>query len=193
MSTLSGGERNRLMLARLFARPANLLVMDEPTNDLDVETLELLEDVPDLDAVIAPVGGGGLLSGTSIAAKGLSPGIRVLGAEPEMADDAYRSLQAGHILPSENPKTIADGLLTSLGTLTFPILQQYVEQIITVSESGIKEAMKFIWERAKLLIEPSAAVPVVLLWEHKIDVRGLRVGIILSGGNVDLDRLPWQK
>jgi threonine dehydratase len=156
-------------------------------------TLELLEAIPDLDVVIAPVGGGGLLSGTAIAAKGLSPRIRVLGAEPEMADDAYRSLGAGRILPSENPRTIADGLLTSLGTLTFPIIQQHVEQIGTVSEAGIMEAMRFVWERAKIIIEPSAAVPVALLWERKIDLNDLRVGIILSGGNVDLKRLPWQK
>jgi threonine dehydratase len=155
--------------------------------------LELLEEIPDLDVIIAPVGGGGLLSGTAITAKGLSPRVRVLGAEPEMADDAHRSLQAGHIIPSENPKTIADGLLTSLGTLTFPIIRKHVEQIVTVSEAGILAAMKFIWERAKLVIEPSAAVPVALLWERKIDLSGLRVGVILSGGNVDLDRLPWQQ
>lgn len=153
--------------------------------------LELLEEISDLDVVIAPVGGGGLLSGTAIAAKGINPGIRVIGAEPEMADDAYRSLRAGHILPSENPQTVADGLLTSLGDLTFPIIQQHVEQIVTVSEAGIIEAMKFIWERAKIVIEPSAAVPVALLWERKIDLSGLRVGVIISGGNVDLDRLPW--
>jgi threonine dehydratase len=154
--------------------------------------LELLEEVPDLDAVIAPVGGGGLLSGTAIAAKGLAPRVRVLGAEPEMADDAFRSLRAGRILPSENPKTIADGLLTSLGTLTFPIIQQHVEGIVTVSEAGIIAAMKFIWERAKIVIEPSAAVPVAVLWERAIELNGLRVGVILSGGNVDLERLPWQ-
>ena len=154
--------------------------------------LELLEEIPDLDVVIAPVGGGGLLSGTAIAAKGSAPRLRVLGAEPEMADDAYRSLQAGHIIPSEHPKTIADGLLTSLGTLTFPILQRFVEQIVTVSETAILESMKFVWERAKIVIEPSAAVPVALLWERKIDLSGLRVGLILSGGNVDLERLPWQ-
>ena len=156
-------------------------------------TLELLEEIPDLDVVIAPVGGGGLLSGTSIAAKGTSPGIRVIAAEPEMADDAYRSLQAGHIIPSENPRTIADGLLTSLCDLTFSIIQKNVEQIVTVSETAILESMKFIWERAKVIIEPSAAVPVGLLWERKIDLSGLRVGVILSGGNVDLERLPWQK
>jgi len=154
--------------------------------------LELLEEIPDLDVIIAPVGGGGLLSGTAIAAKGLSPDIRVIAAEPKMADDAYRSLQAGHIIPSENPQTIADGLLTSLGVKTFPIIQQYVEQIVTVSEKAILEAMKFIWERAKIVIEPSAAVPVALLWECKVDLSGLRVGVILSGGNVDLEKLPWQ-
>lgn len=153
-------------------------------------SLELLADSPDLDAIIAPVGGGGLLSGTSIAAKGLKPGIRVIGAEPEMADDARRSLKEGRIVPSVNPKTIADGLLTSLGSLTFPILQQNVEQIVTVSEQGIVDAMKFIWERAKIVIEPSAAVAVGVLWEKKIDLAGLKVGVILSGGNVDLGKLP---
>ena len=154
--------------------------------------LELLEEIPDLDVVIAPVGGGGLLSGTAIATKELAPHIRVIAAEPEMADDAYRSLQAGHIIPSKNPQTIADGLLTSLGDLTFPIIQQHVEQIVTVSEVAILESMKFIWERAKIVIEPSAAVPVALLWERKVDLSSLRVGVILSGGNVDLERLPWQ-
>ena len=122
--------------------------------------LELLSDVPDLDVIIAPVGGGGLLSGTVIAAKGIKPGIRVIAGEPEMADDAYRSLQAGQLLPSMNPKTIADGLLTSLGSITFPIVRERVEQIITVSEAGIVAAMKFVWERVKIVIEPSSAVAV---------------------------------
>ena len=155
-------------------------------------TLELLEEVPDLEVVIAPVGGGGLLSGTSIAATGIKKGIRVIAGEPEMADDAYRSLKAGEILPSVKPKTVADGLLTSLGTLTFPIIQKCVEQIVTVSEQGIIDSMRFIWERAKIIIEPSAAVPVGVLWEKKIDLRNLKVGVILSGGNVDLGKLPWQ-
>jgi threonine dehydratase len=153
--------------------------------------LELLKDIPELDALITPVGGGGLLSGTAIAAAEIKPGIRVIAGEPEMADDAYRSLKAGEILPSVQPKTIADGLLTSLGTLTFPIIQQRVEQIVTVSEEGIIESMKFIWERAKIVIEPSAAVAVGVLWEKKIDLLGLKVGVILSGGNVDLEKLPW--
>jgi threonine dehydratase len=155
-------------------------------------TLELLEDVPDLDVIIAPVGGGGLLSGTAIAATELRKGIRVIAGEPELADDAYRSIQSGQILPSLKPQTIADGLLTSLGNLTFPVIQERVERIVTVSEQGIIESMKFIWERAKIVIEPSAAVAVAVLWERKVDLSRLRVGVILSGGNVDLNKLPWQ-
>jgi|SRR5271157_947677 len=154
--------------------------------------LELLREVPDLDVVLAPVGGGGLVSGTAIAAQGLSPRIRVIAAEPEQADDAFRSLAAGKIIPSNHPQTIADGLLTSLCERTFSILQQHVEQVVTVSEEGLIAAMRFMWERAKLIIEPSAAAAVGVLWEHKIDLTGLRVGVILSGGNVDLDQLPWQ-
>ncbi len=154
--------------------------------------MELLQDVPDLNVIITPVGGGGLLSGTSIAAAGLKKGIRVIAGEPEKADDAFRSLQAGKIIPSENPKTIADGLLTSLGNLTFPIIQQNVEQIVTVSEEGIIASMKFVWERAKIIIEPSSAVAIGVLWENKINLRGLKIGIIISGGNVDLNKLPWQ-
>lgn len=155
--------------------------------------LELLEDVPDLDVILAPVGGGGLLSGTAIAATETKMGIRVIAGEPEMADDAFRSMYAGTIIPSVNPKTVADGLLTSLGTLTFPIIRERVEQIVTVSEAGIVAAMKFVWERAKIIIEPSSAVPIGVLWEKKIDLSGLRVGVIVSGGNVDLEKLPWQK
>jgi threonine dehydratase len=152
-------------------------------------TLELLEEIPNLDVVIAPVGGGGLISGTSIAATETKKGIRVIGAEPEMADDAFRSMQAGEIVPSENPNTIADGLLTSLGTLTFPIIQERVEQVVTVSESAMIKSMKFIWERAKIIIEPSSATVIAVLWEKKIDLSGLNVGVILSGGNVDLGKL----
>ncbi len=154
--------------------------------------LELLEEIPVLDAILAPISGGGLLSGTAIAATELSPGIRVIGAEPEGADDAFRSLAEGRIIPSVNPKTIADGLMASLGDLTFPIIAKRVERIVTVSEAGIIAAMKFIWERAKIIIEPSAAVAVAVLWERKLDVTGMSVGVILSGGNLDLDKLPWQ-
>jgi threonine dehydratase len=154
-------------------------------------TLELLEEFPDLDVIIAPVGGGGLISGTSIAATETKKGIRVVAAEPEKADDAFKSMKAGKIIPSENPNTIADGLLTSLGTLTFPIIQERVEQIITVSEESMIESMKFIWERAKIIIEPSAATVIAVLWEKKIDLSGLNIGVILSGGNVDLGKLYW--
>jgi len=155
--------------------------------------LEFLAEVPDLDMVIAPVGGGGLLSGIAIAIKSINPKVRIVAAEPEMADDAFRSLVAGCILPSIQPQSIADGLLTSLGTLTFPIIQKHVEKIVTVSESAIIVAMRNIWERAKIIIEPSAAVPIGALLEKKVDFSGLRVGVILSGGNVDLERLPWTK
>ena len=155
--------------------------------------MELLEEVPDLDLIMTPVGGGGLLSGTAIAATETKPGIRIIAGEPEGADDAYRSLATGVIQPSVKPMTIADGLLTSLGSLTFPIIRERVERIVTVSEAGIIEAMKFIWERMKIVIEPSAAVPVAVLWERKIDLSGLKIGIILSGGNVDLGNLPWTR
>ncbi|MBN2114948.1 MAG: pyridoxal-phosphate dependent enzyme [Anaerolineales bacterium] len=189
-------ESREAALAKIVAETGATVV--HPYNDERViagqgtAALELLEDLPDLDIVIAPIGGGGLLSGTSTAATELKKNIRVIGAEPEMADDAYRSLKEGRILPSVKPKTVADGLLTSFGTLTFPIVRERVEQIITVSEQGIIEAMKFIWERAKIIIEPSAAVAVGVLWEKKIDLSGLKVGVILSGGNVDLEKLPWQ-
>ena len=154
--------------------------------------LELLQEVPDLDVILAPVGGGGLLSGTAIAATGLSSGIRVIAGEPAGAGDAFRSLAEGRIVPSIMPETLADGLLTSLGELTFPIIRDRVERIVLVSEPGIVAAMRFIWERAKLVIEPSSAVPLAVLWERQVDLAGLRVGVILTGGNVDLDRLPWQ-
>ena len=189
-------EAREATLAQIVSETGSEVV--HPYNDERViagqgtAALELLEEVPDLDVILAPVGGGGLLSGTSIAATETKKGIRVIAGEPEMADDAYRSLKAGAILPSLNPRTIADGLLTSLGSKTFPIIRERVEQIVTVSEQGIVDSMKFIWERAKIIIEPSAAVAVGVLWEWKIDLTGLKVGVILSGGNVDLEKLPWQ-
>ena len=182
--------------AQVIAKTGATMV--HPYNDYQViagqgtAALELLEDVPDLEVILVPVGGGGLLSGTAIAASEISPGIRVIGAEPERADDAFRSIAAGRIIPSVNPQTIADGLLTSLGDLTFPIIKERVDQIVTVSEEGIVAAMRFVWERAKIIVEPSAAVALGIMWEHKIKLAGLRVGVILSGGNVDLDRLPWK-
>ncbi len=153
--------------------------------------LELLEQVPDLDTVIAPVGGGGLLSGTALSVSALKPKIEIIGAEPEGADDAYRSLQAGYIIPLENPQTIADGLRTSLGELTFPIIHHYVSDILTVSEKSIIEAMRLIWERMKLVVEPSAAVPLATLLSKRSWIKGTKIGLIISGGNVDLDKLPW--
>lgn len=154
--------------------------------------LELWQDVGPLDVVLAPVGGGGLLAGTAVAIAGLSPQTAVLGAEPAAADDAYQSLEAGRIIPAADPVTVADGLRTSLGSLTFPLLQRYVQQIVRVEEHEIIDAMHFVWERMKLVIEPSAAVPVAALLGGRVDFSGRRVGIILSGGNVDLARLPWQ-
>jgi threonine dehydratase len=144
-----------------------------------------------LDYLLAPVGGGGLISGTAIAAAGASPKTRVVAAEPAGADDAYRSLKAGHIVPSENPQTIADGLRTSLGELTFAAIQQHRVEIVTVSEEAIVTAMRHVWERMKIVIEPSSAVPVAALLEKRLDVAGKRVGIIFSGGNVDLANLPF--
>ena len=182
--------------AEVIARTGATVI--HPYNDARIvagagtAALELLQEVPDLDVILAPVGGGGLLSGTAIAATELHPGIRVLAGEPEGADDACRSLAAGTIVPSIHPKTLADGLLTSLGTVTFPIIRERVERIVTVSEPGLVAAMRFVWERMKLVIEPSSAVAVAVLWERKIDLAGLRVGVILSGGNVDLNALPWQ-
>jgi threonine dehydratase len=153
--------------------------------------LELTEDVPDLDVVMAPVGGGGLLSGTAIAVSSSSMGTSVVGVEPEEADDAFRSLKEGRIIPANNPQTIADGLRTSLGDLTFPIIERLVQDIVTVSEAGIVEAMRTLWERMKLIVEASAAVPLAALLTGSINLEGKRVGIILSGGNVDLEKLPW--
>jgi threonine dehydratase len=154
--------------------------------------LELCQEVNDLDVVMAPVGGGGLLSGSALAVRSASPRTRVLGAEPEMANDALRSLQAGRIIPSSYPDTVADGLRTSLGRRTFPIIQRYVDGIVTAGEAEIIAAMRTIWERMKLVVEPSAAVPLATVLSGCVDLAGQRVGIILSGGNVDLDTLPWQ-
>jgi threonine dehydratase len=144
--------------------------------------------VPDLDVIIAPVGGGGLISGTALTTAVLSPSTRVIAAEPKGADDAYRSLQAGALMPSVNPQTIADGLRTSLGDLTFAIIRQHVEQIVTVSEEAITRAMHLVWQRMKIIVEPSAAVPVAAVLDQQIDAAGKRIGIILSGGNVDLGK-----
>lgn len=155
--------------------------------------LELLDQVENLDVVMAPVGGGGLLSGTALAVAALSPTTRVIAGEPELADDAYRSMQAGKLIPVGQTKTIADGLRTSLGDLTFPIIQQHVHEIITVSEEEIVQAMRHIWERMKIVVEPSCAVPFAALLKESPIFADLRVGIIITGGNVDLAKLPFSK
>lgn len=153
--------------------------------------LELLEEINDLDIVMTPVGGGGLLSGTALSVSFLSPKTRVIAGEPKGADDAFRSLQTGTIQPSVHPKTVADGLLTSLGDKTFPIIRRLVSEIVTVSEANIITAMRHIWERMKLIVEPSSAVPLGALPEKPELFEERRIGIIISGGNVDLDHLPW--
>ena len=153
--------------------------------------LELCAEVPQLDVILAPVGGGGLLSGTALTAAAHTPGTQVVGTEPAAADDACRSLAAGKILPANYPNTVADGLRTSLGELTFAILQRHVAQIVTVSEEAIIAAMRYVWGRMKIIIEPSSAVPIAALLDNRLEVSGKRVGVILTGGNVDLERLPW--
>jgi threonine dehydratase len=172
-------------------------VFIHPYNDARVmagqgtTALELLEDVPDLTDILCPVGGGGLLSGVAVTSKSLHPHIRVFGVEPAGADDAARSLAAGHIIPSTAPTTIADGLRSSLGELTFDEIQHHVDGIVTVSEDEIVHAMRTIWEVLKIIVEPSGAVGYGALVDGQLNLAGRRVGIILTGGNLDLDTLPW--
>ena len=152
---------------------------------------ELLEEQPDLDIIMAPVGGGGLISGTAITAKHLNPKISIIGAEPERADDAFRSFHSGKIEPVLRTDTVADGLRTSLGELTFQVIQTHLDDIVTVSEESIIRDMRAVWERMKIIIEPSCSVPLSAILDKKVDVKGKKVGIILTGGNVDLENLPW--
>ena len=153
--------------------------------------MELINEYGKLDYILTPVGGGGLLSGTSLSANYLSPKTKVIGCEPEGADDAYRSFREGKIYPSENPNTICDGLLTSLGEKTFEVIRKYVDEIITVDDEKIIEAMRLVWERMKVIIEPSSAVPLAVVLNNKNKFKDKLVGIILSGGNVDLNKLPF--
>jgi threonine dehydratase len=188
------GDREKVL--REVVEDSNAVFV-HPSDDLRVIAgqgtcaLELLRDVPDLDLIVAPVGGGGLLSGTAIAARGVSPRTRVIGAEPAAADDASRSFKTGTLQASGNPRTIADGLRTSLGKNTFAIVRADVADIVTASEEAIVKATRLVWERMKIVVEPSAAVPLAAIVEGSLDVKGLRVGIVFSGGNVDLDVLPW--
>ena len=170
--------------------------MIHPYNDARIiagqgtAALELLEDVPDLDVVMTPVGGGGLLAGTAIAVNAISPQISVVAGEPQLADDAFRSLDVGEIIPVGQTATIADGLKTSLGELTFAVIRKLVDSIYLASESAIVNAMELILTRAKIVVEPSAAVPLAAILESPDEFAEKRVGIILSGGNLDLSQLP---
>ncbi|MCD4710935.1 MAG: pyridoxal-phosphate dependent enzyme [Bacteroidales bacterium] len=168
-----------------------------PSNDINVilghstAVMELAKKVEQLDVVIAPVGGGGLLAGTALAVNHLHYYIETIGAEPFGADDAYLSLKTGKIQPSINPKTIADGLKTQLGDQNFPIIHKLVSKIIRVEETEIIDAMKFIWERMKIVIEPSSAVAVAAMFRNSGELKNRKIGVILSGGNVDLSNLPF--
>lgn len=170
-----------------------------PYDDLRViagqgtSALEMLEDQPELDVLVCPVGGGGHLAGIAVAGKGLRPHIVIAGAEPAQADDASRSFREGRILPAGNPQTIADGLRSSLGQSSFALIRTHVDEILTASEEAIIEAMRLVFERLKIVIEPSAAVALAVLLDRSSPFTGRRIGVILSGGNVDLDRLPWIK
>lgn len=190
-------EAREATAAELVARTGGVLIPPFDHPDIiagqGTAALELLEEVPDLDAVVAPVGGGGLLSGFTVASRGLNPSIRVFGAEPLGADDAARSKAAGERIPVGVTNTIADGLLTSLGDLTWPIVRDRVERIVVVTDDQIKAAMRLVWERMKLVIEPSGAVGVAAVLSDEF--RGLagidKVGVVLCGGNVNLDKLYW--
>ncbi len=156
-------------------------------------TLELLKEIQNLDVILTPIGGGGLICGTAIATAEKRDSISIVGTEPKNADDAYRSFKSGSLIPQINPNTIADGLRTSLSELTFSIIQKYVTQIITVSEREIIDAMRIVWERMKIIIEPSCAVPLAAVLQKNSSLKNKKVGIILTGGNVDLEQLPWLK
>ncbi len=169
-----------------------------PYNNYDViagqatVAMELLNQIDEPDYILCPVGGGGLLSGTLLSAHHFSPKTKVIACEPLGANDAWKSFKSGEFVPSINPNTVADGLLTSLGSLTYPIIMDYVTDIITVDEESILQAMQLIWERMKIIIEPSSAVAVAVALQEAHLFKNKKVGIILSGGNVDLQRLPWQ-
>lgn len=152
---------------------------------------ELVEQVDNLDAVIAPIGGGGMVSGTCLTLSNLTPKVKIYAAEPEQADDAYRSFKAGHIIADDAPNTVADGLKVPLKELTWHFVRSHVTDILTASEEEIIDAMKLIWKRLKIVIEPSSAVPLATILKNRDVFAGRRVGIIITGGNVDLDKLPW--
>lgn len=156
-------------------------------------SLELNEEIADLDAVVAPIGGGGMVSGTCLALSTVNPAVRIYAAEPRQADDAARSFRAGHIIADDAPETVADGLKVPLKELTWHFVQRHVTDILTAEEDEIVEAMKLIWKRMKIVMEPSSAVPLATILKNPEVFRGKRVGVIITGGNVDLDKLPWMK
>jgi threonine dehydratase len=174
-------------------------IMVHPYDDLSVMAgqatvaVELLEEIEGLELLLAPVSGGGLLSGIAVAAHSLRPQLRVLGVEPEGADDAARSLRAGRIVPCEHPDTIADGLRATIGVRPFAEIRRYVEDIVTVPDAAIVSAMRRIWEVMKIIVEPSGAAAYAAITTGRVEVRGRRVGVVLTGGNLDLDSLPWIK
>jgi threonine dehydratase len=189
-------EARDAVCADVIARTGATLIHSFENEDViagqGTAAVELLEDVPELDVILCPVGGGGLSSGTAIAAKSIRPQIQVIAVEPENADDAAQSFRAGKRIVTKKKFTIADGLRTNVGKRTFPIIRRYVDDIVTVSEQAIVEAMRAIWETMKIVVEPSAAVPYAAVREGKIDAAQRRIGIILTGGNVDLDAWPWR-
>ncbi|MAP84219.1 MAG: serine dehydratase [Candidatus Marinimicrobia bacterium] len=168
-----------------------------PYNDYRVITgagtvaLEIIDEVKDLDFILVPIGGGGLISGTGVVVSSLRPNTKLLGVEPESADDALRSIKSGEIVPSDYPPTIADGLRSSLGEKTFPMIQKFVDDIQTVSEEEIISSMRFVWERMKIIVEPSSAVTMAAVLNNPASFRGKKTGVIFSGGNIDLSHLPW--
>jgi threonine dehydratase len=190
-------EQSREELGRRIADERRLTVIP-PYDHPDIiagqgtVALELHEQVADLDALLVPCGGGGLLSGCAIATKAMRPNCEVIGVEPAVADDAVRSFKTGVLQTVANPQTIADGARTpSLGKLTFPLVRQYVDDMVTVSEDQIVTAMRYLWERTKLVIEPTGALAYAALHAGIVQFKGKRVGVVLSGGNVDLDAMPW--
>lgn len=190
------GNANRQRCADQLQRETEATFV-HPSNQTDIvigqgtAAIEFLDEVPDLDCMVVPVGGGGLIAGCALAASYFSSGCRVIGAEPAAVDDAFRSLASGRIEQNESANTIADGLKTELGDVTFPIIRENVERIIRVTEPEIISAMRTIWQRLKIVVEPSAAVAFAAVVADADNVRGKKIGILLSGGNVDLDHLPW--
>jgi threonine dehydratase len=191
---------NREAIGQRFARERGLTVIppyDHPdiVSGAGTAARELFEDAGALDLLLAPCGGGGLLSGSSLAAEALSPGCRIVGVEPAAGDDARRSLLTRELQSVHNPRTVADGARTaSLGAITFPMVLEHVSEIVTVEDAALLRAMFFVWERLKLVVEPTGALAAAALLDRRVDARGLRVGVILSGGNVDFSQVAeWRR